>query len=376
LGGDWVGNGRPAESGFKGPTETGFEIERDLLCTSDATGCFQTLNAAWEDVLGWTRDELMARPWIDLVHPEDVAGTLAESAKVIEPDSHVVNFENRWRTKGGEYRWLRWSARSDGETWFAVAFDVTERKQAEQRLRRALAEDRLIAYAQPIAEASGRVTQEELLVRMLADEGVEGVLEPRDFLPLAERSGLIVAIDRWMAGRAIELATSGRPAELNLSAVSICDDELPADLATALEKVGAGAANVVFEITETAAIEHIDAAREFVERLSRLGCRFALDDFGTGFGSLTYLRHLPVQYLKIDAGFVRGLVASPEDQRMVQSIVGMAGQFGLRTVAEGVEDAQTLAMVREFGVDLAQGFGIGRPRPLRSRTEDMGAAVL
>jgi EAL domain-containing protein (putative c-di-GMP-specific phosphodiesterase class I) len=200
---------------------------------------------------------------------------------------------------------------------------------------------------------------------MLAEQRADPVLEPRQFLPLAERSGLIVAIDRWMAGRAIELASAGRTAEINLSAVSICDEELPADLADALEQAGAGAANVVFEITETAAIEHIDAARDFVDRLSRLGCRFALDDFGTGFGSLTYLRHLPVQYLKIDSAFVRDLVTSPEDQRMVQSIVAMAGQFGLRTVAEGVEDAETLALVREFGVDLAQGFGIGRPQPLR-----------
>ena len=356
MGGDWIGNGSPGESGF--------DIERDLLCTSDATGTFQTLNAAWETVLGWSREELMSRPFVEFVHPEDHEATRAVAAKVVEPDSHVVNFENRWVTRTGGYRWLRWSARSDGETWFAVAFDVTERKHAEESLRLALAEDRLVAYAQPITEHSGRVAQEELLVRMLAEQRADPVLEPRAFLPLAERSGLIVAIDRWMADRAIELASSGRPAEINLSAVSICDEQLPADLAGALEKAGAGAANVVFEITETAAIEHIDAARDFVDRLSRLGCRFALDDFGTGFGSLTYLRHLPVQYLKIDSAFVRDLVTSPQDQRMVQSIVAMAGQFGLRTVAEGVEDIETLALVREYGVDLAQGFGIGRPRPL------------
>ena len=357
MGGDWIGNGSPGD--------TGFDIERDLLCTSDASGTFQTLNAAWENVLGWSREQLMARPFIEFVHPDDVEATRAVAARVVEADSHVVNFENRWRTPMGEYRWLRWSARSDGETWFSVAFDVTERKRAEESLRRALTEDRLVAYAQPIAEHSGRVAQEELLVRMLAEERADPVLEPRQFLPLAERSGLIVAIDRWMAQRGIELAATGRPAEINLSAVSICDEELPADLAAALEKAGAGAANVVFEITETAAMEHIDAARDFVDRLSRLGCRFALDDFGTGFGSLTYLRHLPVQYLKIDSTFVSDLVHSPQDQRMVQSIVAMAGQFGLRTVAEGVEDMETLAMVREFGVDLAQGFGIGRPKPLR-----------
>jgi PAS domain S-box-containing protein len=347
------------------PESLGFEIERDLLCTADARGYFITLNQAWENVLGWTREELLSRPYIELVHPDDRERTAAEAAKVTQADYHVVNFENRFRTRDGSYRWLRWSARSDGETWFAVAFDVTDRKDAEQRLRAALTEDRLVAYAQPIVDqTSGRIVQEELLVRMRANGDPAGVLPPEAFVPLAERSGLIVAIDRWMTDRAIELAASGRPAEVNLSAVSICDSELPADIAESLARAGAGAANVVFEITETAAIRHLEAAREFVERLSRLGCRFALDDFGTGFGSLTYLRHLPVQYLKIDAAFVRNLRTSPADQRMVSSIVAMAGQFGLRTVAEGVEDVETLALVRDFGVDLAQGYCVGRPRPV------------
>jgi PAS domain S-box-containing protein len=368
MGGDWIGNA--------GPRDSGFDIEQDLLSTADASGVFQTLNVAWERVLGWSRSELMSRPFIEFVHPDDVDRTIRIAASVREPDTEVVDFENRWRTRSGEYRWLRWSARSDGETWFSVAFDVTERKHAEDGLRRALTEDRLVAYAQPITEHSGRVAQEELLVRMHAEERADPLLEPREFLPLAERSGLIIAIDRWMAGQAIELASSGRSAEINLSAVSICDEALPVDLAEELGKVGAGAANVVFEITETAAMEHIDAARDFVDRLSRLGCRFALDDFGTGFGSLTYLRHLPVQYLKIDSAFVRDLVVSPQDQRMVQSIVAMAGQFGLRTVAEGVEDPETLAMVREFGVDLAQGFGIGRPRPLRDDEPEAATSTL
>jgi PAS domain S-box-containing protein len=368
LGGDWIGT--------VGLDHAGFEIERDLLCTADADGHFLTLNAAWERVLGWSRDELMARPLFELVHPDDRERTVAETAKATHADYETVNFENRYRTKSGDWRWLRWNARTDGETWFAVAFDVTDRKHAEDRLRRALSEDRLVAYAQPIAEPGGRIAQEELLVRLLADGDGRTVLNPVDFLPAAERSGMIVAIDRWMAGRAIELAQSGRPAEVNLSAVSITDEDLPNDLAEALEAAGAGAADVVFEITETAAVEHVDAARDFVERLSKYGCRFALDDFGTGFGSLTYLRHLPVQYLKIDSGFVCDMLTSPEDQRLVKSIVAMAGSFGLKTVAEGVENLNTLRMVRDLGVDLAQGFGIGRPRPLDEETEAATASVL
>lgn len=357
MGGEWNGSGSPVQAGF--------DFERDLLCTADADGRFVTLNAAWEKVLGWTREELTGRQFIEYVHPDDVERTMEQSARVSDPSYELVGFENRFRTKAGGWRWLRWTAHSDGDAWFAVANDITEDKRSESRLRKAIAENRLIAYAQPIVgQRRGSVNQEELLVRMLSDDGGDEIQSPREFLPDAERSGLVVLIDRWMADRAIGLAAAGRPAEVNLSAVSICDEVLPGDLAEALAGIGAGAANVVFEITETAAIEHLDAAREFVERLSRLGCRFALDDFGTGFGSLTYLRHLPIQYLKIDVGFVRNLRTSSDDRRMVKSIVAMSNQFGLQTVAEGVEDTETLALVREFGIDYAQGFWIGRPRPL------------
>src|SRR5581483_7743264 len=110
----------------------------------------------------------------------------------------------------------------------------------------------------------------------------------------AERAGLIGVVDRWMITRGIALAIAGRPAEINLSGRSIDDEDLTAELTEALARLGDGAANLVFEITETAAIEHLDAARAFTTRLASFGCRFALDDFGTGFGSLNYLRHLPV----------------------------------------------------------------------------------
>jgi len=107
-------------------------------------------------------------------------------------------------------------------------------------------------------------------------------------------------------------------------------------------------------------------ARDFAERLSRLGCGFALDDFGTGFGSFSYLKHVPATYLKIDMEFVRDLVRDPADRRVVRAIVNIAEGFGQRTIAEGVEDAATLDLLREFGVHYAQGYFIGRPAPVRS----------
>jgi EAL domain-containing protein (putative c-di-GMP-specific phosphodiesterase class I) len=149
-----------------------------------------------------------------------------------------------------------------------------------------------------------------------------------------------------------------------VSARTLADEALTADVADELRAAGPSARHVVFEITETAAVENLDAAREFASRLAGMGCRFALDDFGTGFGSLAYLRHLPLQFLKIDASFVSGLTHSEADQALVRSIVATAREFGLRTVAEGVEDTATLRMLRHIGVDHMQGFLIGRPRPV------------
>jgi PAS fold len=109
----------------------------------------------------------MSRPFIEFVHPDDVERTLAESAKVTQPDNELVGFENRLRTRDGDYRWLHWSARSDGEIWFSVAYDVTESKRADEQLREAIADHRLLAYSQPIVESrGGHIVQEELLVRL------------------------------------------------------------------------------------------------------------------------------------------------------------------------------------------------------------------
>jgi EAL domain-containing protein (putative c-di-GMP-specific phosphodiesterase class I) len=118
------------------------------------------------------------------------------------------------------------------------------------------------------------------------------------------------------------------------------------------------------EITETAAIHHLEAASAFAQRITALGCHVALDDFGTGYGSFTYLRTLPVHALKIDLSFVRDMAGSEHDQRVVRSIVAIARQFGLVTVAEGVETPEALHLLRSIGVDHAQGWHIGRPAPL------------
>jgi PAS domain S-box-containing protein len=341
----------------------GFDIGADLLCTADGQGRFTSLNAAWERVLGWSREELMARPFIDFVHPDDVDSTLRESARVAEAGYELARFENRYRTKSGDWRWLSWSALADGTTWFAVVFDITDRKHAEARLRRAFEAGSLLAYSQPIMDQwSRQLVQEELLARLRLESGE--VTPPADFVPDAERLGLIDIVDRQMMANGLARARGGHPVEVNVSAYSVSDHATADDLVGLVAESRPAAERIVFEITETAAIENLDAARDFSERMVSLGCCFALDDFGTGFGSLTHLRQLPVRYLKIDRSFVAGLTTDRGDQALVRSVVAIAREHGIHTVAEGVEDEPTLNALRHCSVDLVQGYLIGHPRPV------------
>ena len=128
--------------------------------------------------------------------------------------------------------------------------------------------------------------------------------------------------------------------------------------------------NIIFEITETAVAENLNSARRFAERLREMGCSFALDDFGVGFGTFTYLKHLPVDYLKIDIEFVRDLLRDDTDRHVVSAIVAAAELFGMKTIAEGVEDQETQDILLGMGVDFAQGYWIGRPIPVAELWDD------
>jgi EAL domain-containing protein (putative c-di-GMP-specific phosphodiesterase class I) len=205
------------------------------------------------------------------------------------------------------------------------------------------------------------VVQHELLIRMLDDDG--SLVAPGLFLPAAEAYGLIRDIDRWVIREGMKLTAAGHPVEINLSAESLGDPDLFGFVVRELQTRGGDPARLVFELTETALLRDDDAARAFIEQVERLGCSVALDDFGTGYGGFHYLKRLPVDYLKIDIEFVRDLVHNPASQHVVKAVVSLADGFGYRTVAEGVEDMATLSLLREYGVDFAQGYGIGRPGP-------------
>ncbi|MFP5361184.1 MAG: putative bifunctional diguanylate cyclase/phosphodiesterase [Thermoleophilia bacterium] len=238
------------------------------------------------------------------------------------------------------------------------------------RIRRALDEDHLTLYAQPILDVSSRkVANYELLLRMVGPGGE--IVLPGAFLPIAERRGMIRTIDRWVVREAISLLEQ-RPADaeairlqINISARSLSDADFLSFICSALEGSPVDPSRLVFEVTETAAIASVDDARRFLTSLSELGCGIALDDFGSGFASFHYLKNLPFDELKIDGQFIKNLTTDPDDLVLVESLVALARGLGKRTVAEYVEDAATLRLVRDVGIDFAQGYYVGRPAPAR-----------
>ena len=261
----------------------------------------------------------------------------------------------------------------DRVAWFTPAADAGSRLEARlgwtDTIRDALAEDRFVLQAQPIVDlATGAASQYELLLRLRNPLGE--LIFPGAFLPTAERSDLIGEIDRWVVSRAIDMLGAERrrdrqvTVEVNIAGSSIGDPDLLALIEKRLHANDVDPSQVIFEITETTAVANIPRAQEFAARLAALGCRFALDDFGAAFASFYYLKHLPFDYLKIDGEFVRSCANDRTDRLVIQAVVDIARGLGKKTVAEMVEDQQTVELLREMGVDYAQGFHLGRPAPL------------
>ena len=236
------------------------------------------------------------------------------------------------------------------------------------RLRRALEEDLFVLHYQPIMSLKdGSVSHYEALVR-LADEPGAGLVAPGRFLPAAERYGLIREIDRMVLAQVCTLLAGepdgqGMRIAINCSSLSITDGEMLTQIEGRLARAGVDPARLVIEVTETAAISDMARAQAFCAGVQAFGCAVALDDFGAGFGSFQYLKHLPFEYLKIDGDFIRGLPDSPKDQLVVKALVELARGMGKQTIAEYVGDAATVELLRDFGVDYAQGFQVGRPQP-------------
>jgi diguanylate cyclase (GGDEF)-like protein/PAS domain S-box-containing protein len=245
-----------------------------------------------------------------------------------------------------------------------------------ERIHHAIEHDEFTLRLQPILDVrTGQINSAEALIRLV--DGDDLVL-PERFLHIAERSGEIIDIDRWVIDRSVALLARIQQVhpdfqlEVNLSGKSIGSPLLDAALNQALLKHGADPTGLVLEITETAAVAHMQTALSFAERQRRLGCKFALDDFGAGYGSFYYLKHLPIDYVKIDGEFVAGCATNETDRRIVGSIVGIARGLGKRTIAEHVSSPEILQVIEEEGVDFAQGFDVSQAVTFEALMEILG----
>ena len=238
-------------------------------------------------------------------------------------------------------------------------------------IHKALEEDRFVLYSQKIlalpanAEAGDHY---ELLLRLMAEDGT--AIAPMAFIPAAERYGLMPLIDRWVVKTALAQhrirhlpGSAPGTCAINLSGASICDPGFSRFVCEQFDRHAVAPQAICFEVTETAAVANLTEAAAFIRELRSMGCRFALDDFGSGMSSFAYLKNLPVDYLKIDGGFVKDMISDPIDYAMVQAINNIGHTMGIQTVAEFVESPAIIDALRALGVDFGQGYAIEAPKP-------------
>ncbi|HEX8754472.1 MAG TPA: EAL domain-containing protein [Solirubrobacterales bacterium] len=244
--------------------------------------------------------------------------------------------------------------------------DLRPGKTTTARIRDALTRNRLSLATQPIRDlVSGGIDRYELLLRMIGEDGE--LVPAASFIRVAERSGMIQELDRWVVGEALRLLaereSAGEPVSLhvNISGASITDRSVIDFIERSLDEGDADPARCTFEITQSARIDDYESAAGFADRLTEFGCQVAIDDYGAGFGPFHYLKRIPFDVIKIDGAFIRNMPYNDADQLTVRAIVQIAQGLGKRTIAEFVENEETTQMLREIGVDMAQGYHIGRP---------------
>jgi diguanylate cyclase (GGDEF)-like protein/PAS domain S-box-containing protein len=260
-------------------------------------------------------------------------------------------------------------ARAKGHgSWHLYSDQEAYRERADRRaywrdeVEAALDEQRFVLHFQPIINIlTGEVSHHEALLRMVARDGK--LIPPGLFIDVAESTGLIRRIDRWVLEAAVYVAAEHREVKLafNLSSRSFDDDVAFESMQAAMERYHVAGERLLIEITETAALANFSGAKRIMARFQELGCVFGLDDFGVGYSSFQYLKELPVGFVKIDGSFIKNLTKNPDDVVFVRALNSAVQGFGKTTVAEFVEDEETLDILREIGVDYAQGYLIGKP---------------
>ncbi|MEA2458045.1 MAG: hypothetical protein QOC95_1017, partial [Thermoleophilaceae bacterium] len=366
-------------------------------------GHYIEVSEALCEVLGYRRERLLSGEPPAIVHPEDqpayrdlarrmVAGEQAGARgyrRYVRADGQTVNmreavslvrdaegrptmFVLQLEEDQGPDQPVPAVASDDGPVSHAMAEgDEPADALSAAAMRHALEDDLFQLHCQPVLDLrTGTVAQYELLIRMTGEDG--RLILPHAFLGTARRAGLAHAIDRWVVRKAIRLlhetALAGDPVslEVNLSPEAVHDAELPVMIDQELADTPIDPARLVLEVTGATAAENLEETRALAKRLRGLGCKFALDDFRSNFGSFSLLRDLPLDYLKLDGELVGSLAESRTSQLIVKALVDVAAGAGMKTVAVFVSDEETLKLLREQGVDYAQGYTVGRPRPVEA----------
>jgi diguanylate cyclase (GGDEF)-like protein len=251
-----------------------------------------------------------------------------------------------------------------------------EQSAAIKQIEEALDTKNFVLQAQPIARIAdphGEDTVEHYEILMAISQERGELHSPVDFISKAERFGYMTQVDQWVVRQVFEWISSLMDEQktipsvaINLSGNSVTDDAFMDYLFEQISEYGVGTNKICFEITETGTISNMVKAADFVNEFKNIGCKFSIDDFGTGLASHSYLRELPVDYVKIDGTFIRNIHSNPKDVAMTKSINDLAHFLGQETIAEFAENDQVIAKLREIGVDYVQGWGVGRPEPLSS----------
>ncbi|MCW8887594.1 MAG: EAL domain-containing protein [Gammaproteobacteria bacterium] len=240
-----------------------------------------------------------------------------------------------------------------------------------QRIQHALESDLFELHSQPITSIDGKGGEGkhiELLIRMIDKEDTSKLIPPGAFIPAAERYHLMPEIDRWVIRNAFmqlvdpdERGKNISSCAINLSGQSLSDDTLYPYIMAMFKQSGVSPRKICFEITESAVVSNIEMAKEFIQKLRKIGCRFALDDFGSGFSSFEYLKHLPVDYIKLDGSMINDIANNSTSLAMVKAINYISHVMGMKSIAEFVEDEETVAALKSVNINYAQGYFLGKP---------------
>ncbi len=353
-------------------TEQFFDLAADLLCIAGTDGYFKVVNQAWSETLGYEDGELLQRPFVDFVHPDDRRATI-DASKRVANGSKLVHFRNRYRCKDGTYKRLAWSASpalSDGSI-YAVARDVTSEIVSEvsvqehcdaQRTRvlGVMSENAVRPVFQPIVNIDTlQVGGYEALSRFDLASGAGGT--PDQWFAAAAEAGLRSQLEIHAIRKAVAHAYQLPPAAF-LSLNASPETLLREDFSRMVEELHGEC--LIVEVTEHSAVEDYEPLQRAINRLRGHGVRLAIDDAGAGFASLKHIVHLLPEFIKLDLFLIRNIHEDPVKRAVVAGMLGVAQQIGGKVIAEGVETADELRVLRELGVEWVQGYYFGRPGPL------------